>query len=272
MTGKARTWWIVGIVAVVIVAVVLVLFGIRSRTAEKKVAQPTPVPVPTAVPAATGIPSGVTLSTSDQFVRQVVAGLSSNPALVEWLANKDLIRRFVAAVALIADGKSPVSQISFLRPDTKFHVRKVGRHLVASPRSFHRYDLATDVFSSLDTAGTVKALNRLEPLIDEAYAQISRPGQKFQDTLKKAIIVLLKTPSVPANVPLKVKVLTYMYTDPKLEKLSPAQRLLLRTGPENVQKIQSKLRELATALGIPADQLPAPVVYQVPAKHHRSQR
>jgi hypothetical protein len=40
-----------------------------------------------------------------------------------------------------------------------------------------------------------------------------------------------------------------------LEELSPAQKHLLRMGPANVQKIQSKLRELASALGVSSSEL-----------------
>ncbi len=47
-----------------------------------------------------------------------------------------------------------------------------------------------------------------------------------------------------------MKVKTYRYVDPKLEALSPAQKQLLRMGPENAQKIQAKLRELAGVLGL----------------------
>ncbi len=272
MAAKTRAWWIAGIAVVAIGVVVVAVLTLRGRPVRRVAAQPTPVPLPTATPAPAGIPPEVTLSTSDPFVRQVVAGVSSNPTLATWLANKDLIRRFVAAVALVAEGKSPVSQLSFLRPRTKFRVHKVRGHFVASPSSFHRYDMAAEVFTSLDTAGTVEALQRLEPLIDQAYAQISRPGQRFRQALQKAIMVLLKTPSIPEGLPLKLKVLTYMYVDPRLERLSPAQRLLLRMGPANEEKVQSKLRDFAVALGIPTGALPTQVVYTRPMRRRRSER
>jgi hypothetical protein len=44
--------------------------------------------------------------------------------------------------------------------------------------------------------------------------------------------------------------------DPELESLSQAQKHLLRMGPENILRIQSKLRELAKALGIASSKLP----------------
>jgi hypothetical protein len=44
--------------------------------------------------------------------------------------------------------------------------------------------------------------------------------------------------------------------DSKIEEMSPPQKHLLRMGPENVQLIQAKLRELARALGFPETDLP----------------
>ena len=48
----------------------------------------------------------------------------------------------------------------------------------------------------------------------------------------------------------------YAYADPKLEGLAPAQKLLLRTGPDNARKIKQQIRELAVALGVPEERLP----------------
>jgi hypothetical protein len=42
--------------------------------------------------------------------------------------------------------------------------------------------------------------------------------------------------------------LVYELVDPRLEALSPAQKLLLRMGPANARKVQEKLRELGSAL------------------------
>jgi hypothetical protein len=45
----------------------------------------------------------------------------------------------------------------------------------------------------------------------------------------------------------------YSYAKPALENLSPAQKQLLRMGPDNVKRVQIKLRELRDALGDPAN-------------------
>ena len=257
----SRTGWIVG-VAVAVLLVIAGVFLIKGHRGAQEAVRPTPVaavpsPTPTVQAEETGLPKDVTLNSSDDFVRQLVSTVSSNPTLVTWLANKDLVRRFVASVNMVAHGKSPKRMVAFARPRGRFRVVKRGASLVADPRSYHRYDRLADVVGSLDPHGTAEALHRLKPLIDEAYAEIGRPGTTFDETFRKAIVELLEVPVLPEAVPLKEKVVTYMYADPRLEKLSDAQRQLLRMGPSNVRKVQQKLREIAVAYGIPEDQLPA---------------
>ena len=50
----------------------------------------------------------------------------------------------------------------------------------------------------------------------------------------------------------------YGFAAPDVEALTAAQKQLLRMGPRHVRTIQSSLRAIALALGIPAERLPAP--------------
>ncbi len=269
MDSRSRLWALV-VGVLVVVALVVGFFMLRGVGGERPAAsetsaavQPgpevTPTPAQTLVPP---LPEGVTLDGSDGPVRVVVGVLSANPVWVKWLASEDLVRRFVASVDNVAHGRSPRSHLDFARPTGRFSVLKRGRVLVADPKSFHRYDLATEIFTSLDIPGTVAAFKELEPLMDQAYAEIGKPGTTFRETLWKAIAELLAAPVVPAGVPLEEKVVTYRYADPRLEELSDAQRHLLRMGPRNVQRIQARLRELARALGMPEAMIPPPSVYE----------
>ena len=52
----------------------------------------------------------------------------------------------------------------------------------------------------------------------------------------------------------------YAFADPALEDLAPAQKQLLRMGSRNVRTIQASLRAIASAIGIPAQRLPAPTL------------
>ena len=253
---SSTTKVIVAVFAVLLVAVVAGVIWVRSTATTPEpdlaVAPATPLPEPSPTPSLAERLSerlaGTTLATSDAVVRELVGQLSSRPALAKWLANEDLVRRFVAAVDNIANGVSPTGQLAFMRPEKTFKVVERGDRSFIDPVSYDRYDLATQVFLSLDTEGTVALYRELEPLIDEAYREISPPGSRFSDRLDAAMNHLLEVvpPAEPPEV--RRKVVTWVYVDESLEGLSGAQRQLLRMGPDNVLLIKSKLRELKSAI------------------------
>ena len=68
----------------------------------------------------------------------------------------------------------------------------------------------------------------------------------------------MKVPIPRGDVELTPAGVGYAFADERLEQLTPAQKQLLRMGPENVKKVQDKLREIAGHLGIEATTLTAP--------------
>jgi hypothetical protein len=219
-------------------------------------AKPTPAP-PEPLPG---------LDASDALVREAVAQLSARPEVVVWLANDDLIRRFVAAVDNVAEGRSPRSHVEFLAPKGRFLVIGEGLSLRGDASSERRYDTLAAVVDSLDVEGSVHVYNRLEPLLESAYRDLGHPEGGFGERLTRAISELLAAPVVSGAPGLELHVFSYHYTDPELEGLSDAQKQLLRMGPRNVKLVQAKLREMALSLGIAPDALPRPRRYvAVPA-------
>ncbi len=214
----------------------------------------TPLPEPSPTPGLeerlSSRLSGTTLSTSDAVVQELMAALSSNPQLASWLVNEDLVRRFTSSVDNIAAGRSPRSQLDFLRPKEGFEVdEKSDGTLVIESSSYQRYDRIAQVVASLDTEGTVALYRELKPLIDEAYAEIGPPNRSFDSRLDAAFDQLLGVPVLEQPPQVTQLVLTYAWSDDELEALSDAQRHFLRMGPENVSLIQAKLGEIRAALG-----------------------
>ena len=134
---------------------------------------------------------------------------------------------------------------------------------VAAPTTFARYDALTAVLTSLDPQGLVQTRRQLAPLLDEAYHDLGHPDEGFDAALRDAIFALLSTPNVVGAPPLEPLTLGHGYVDPALEDLSDAKKQLLRFGPENVARLQQKIREVAVALGIPESELPRTPRYEV---------
>lgn len=116
------------------------------------------------------------------------------------------------------------------------------------PRSYDRYNLHADAIAALDSVGTASLYLTLKPRISDAYRELGYPEGDFDRVLERAIGVLLQTPAFDEKAALYRKGMTYAYSDPKLQSLSPAQKQLLRLGPRNGQAVRGKLEEIATLL------------------------
>ncbi len=201
------------------------------------------------------------LKDSDEWLRKKAKDLSPYPKLAEWLKLNDLIRRITAAVDNIARGTSPRPHLKFLTPSKSFSVVKKEEKLYLNPQSYRRYDLVADAFASLDAKGSVRIFREVKPLFQEAYRELGYPNQDFEETLVQAIREFLGTPIVKGDIAVVKDVTTYQMMDEDLEALDDAQRDLLRWGPQNIRKVQNKLREMAVALGVPENQIQKSRVY-----------
>ena len=193
-------------------------------------------------------PIEVDLNDSDGLVRNLAEVLSSNPLLARWLMTDDMIRRFVVTVDLISKGDSPRRQMDFIEVTKEFPVREAAGQVFLDPAGYRRYDQVTGVISSLDAKGCATLYRQLRLPIKQAYDELGYNDEDFDKKLEKAFAALLETPVVEDRIYLKKDVLTYLIVDPELENLRAAQKHLLRMGPNNIQAIQEKLREIARYL------------------------
>jgi hypothetical protein len=196
------------------------------------------------------------LNDTDPVVRELVRKVTSHPTALAWLATNGLIRNFTVVVANIVEGVTPARHLRAVKPAGTFQVTGRNGQLFVDSKSYERYDLIAAAAASLDPAGTSRLYATLKPRIEEAYAELGVQPSSFDRALERAIVVLLQTPAIDGPIRVEPKGIGYRYSDSKLEGLSPAQKQLLRTGPRNVRSIQSALRQLALALGIPAERLP----------------
>jgi hypothetical protein len=201
------------------------------------------------------------LDESDPVVRELVRQLSSHPRIAAWLATNGLIRNFTVSVANVAEGVSPARHLGVLRPTSGFRVVERGGSLYIDPRSYERYDSLAAAAASIDPAGAARLYSTLKPRIEDANRELGAGAASFDRTLERAIVSLLQAPVLQegnVRVLSEVQGIGYGFADSKLEDLTPAQKQLLRMGPRNAAIIQSSLRAIAVALGIPAERLPRP--------------
>jgi hypothetical protein len=270
--GRPTRKWIVAAVlaAAALSLVAIVFFGDAIRglwSGPAVTAPPTEGPVRVEVPEP-ALPLGgaadsivvPSLDLSDPAVRQLVKTLTSHPRVAAWLATSDLIRTFAAVVSNVAEGKTPSSHLPVLRPSAGFRVIEGRGGLEIAPASYARYDGIADAVASIDPLGAARVYATLKPRIEDAYRELGYPDTPFDRTLERALVSLLKVPILdgPVRVVARTDGIGYAYAAKEIEALTEAQKHLARTGPRNTRMIQSSLRDIALALGIPAERLPAP--------------
>jgi hypothetical protein len=194
---------------------------------------------------------------SDPLVRQLAKAISSDPRLVSWLVNDDLIRRLSASVANVAEGVSPRKQLEFLAPDTPFQVIEASEghvgdeRILLDPSGAERYDAVAEAFASLDVDTAAAVYRRLRPLLFHAYADLGYPDANFDQALQIAIEEIWDTPIREGEIELIPVGTGYQFADPELESMSGAQKQFFRMGPRNQRLVRRQLAAIAPALGLP---------------------
>jgi len=188
------------------------------------------------------------LGQMDTFLRALLGTMSAHPDFARWLATDDLIRQMANVIDCISRGQSPATEVAVVRPQGDFDVTRRGPPTI-SPASFRRYDGLATIVESLDAKAVIEAYRTIHPRLDEAYRALGRTEGGVDHAIDVALQALIETP-VPVE-PVRVsagKGATYIFADAQYERLQPAQKQLLRMGPDNVRRIQTRLREIQALL------------------------
>jgi hypothetical protein len=196
------------------------------------------------------------LGEADAFVREMVRALSQHPIVAALLTTDQLIRTFAVSVMNIADGDTPSRHLYTIKPQDRFQVQQRGGAAVIDRRSYARFDPHAAAIEGIDPAGAARLYETLKPRIEEAHRELAGANADFDRTLERAIVHLLQTPVVEGGIAVEQAIVGYRYADSSLESLSRAQQQLLRMGPDNVRRVQAKLRAIAGYLGIEPASLP----------------
>ncbi len=130
---------------------------------------------------------------------------------------------------------------------------------VISPDNSLRYTPLVLFLESVDTTQAVALYVKLYPLFQQAYEEIGYPGRYFNDRFVAVLDHLMRTPvqtevtavslvDVKGPIPSLQPWVRYEFTDPALEALTSGQKMLIRSGPVNHRRLNTKMLELRTLL------------------------
>jgi Protein of unknown function (DUF3014) len=188
----------------------------------------------------------------DIFLRSLLASLSASPELARWLATDGLIQQMANAIDLVSRGQSPARELSVLKPVGPFETARSGRTVTIDPDSYRRFDGVARAVSSLDANAVANVYRTIHPRLEEAYRGLGRSSLTLDQAVGSALQVLIDTPDVTGPVALMPGPgATLAYADVRLQQLLPAQKQIVRMGPENAARVRETLREIKAAIERP---------------------
>ena len=211
---------------------------------------PAPVRNPLPVPYAdVKLP---TLANSDSMMRESLVGLMGRKAFDDFVAADRLIPRVVATVDNLPR-QSTARRLMPLNP-VKGPFLTAGASsadATIDPGNYRRYAIYVNAMDAVPARALVWIYVQTYPLFQQAYEELGLGGRYFNDRLVEAIDDMIAAPEPRDPIRLKQPKVFYEFADPDLEARSAGQKILLRIGPENAQRVKAKLGEIRQALAQP---------------------
>ncbi len=193
------------------------------------------------------------LEQMDPYVRELFRTLSTHPEMLKWLATDDLVASMATAIDKLAQGQSPARDLAVLKPKQGFALTRRDGTASTATSSYARYAPLVEAVAAVDPGQLAAVFTTLRPRLAEAYARQGHPGGGFDEAVRRAVQVIATTPDVPDGAALVPAKGGYAYADPAFERLPPAQKHLVRMGPEHVRRVREAARRFGEALAaVPA--------------------
>ncbi len=251
-SARRRVFWLMGIVAAVVVVAAGAWYWFHGRTAPPA---PAAAAAPAAPPAAAEqvahpIPGDTeaqalpALNDSDAVAHDSLAGVLGREPVEQFLVPQNIVRHIVVTIDNLPNKKVAVEQRPLKPIGGQTAVAQQGDITTLSPQNYERYAPLMRVVEKTDVKALAVVYERLYPLFQQAYEDLGYPGKYFNDRLVQVIDHLLQTPELTTPVAVTQPKVFWQYADEDLENRSAGQKLLMRMGPANERIIKTKLREL----------------------------
>lgn len=187
------------------------------------------------------------LDSSDNAIKAVITKLIDNAAKL--FLFKSFIRHFVVTIDNMPNAKLAQRYAFTSKVPGKFAVIKQAEDsILLDEKNYQRYKEFVALAERIDTHKIIAIYIRFYSLFQQAYEELGYANRQFHDRFVQVIEILLATPDVKDPILLEQPKVFYKFADPALESLPSGQKILLRIGYDNSQRVQSKLQELHRAL------------------------
>ena len=260
---RKAVWWLLFAAALALLAAIPYFASLKHPqvkappgTVESPVADVPEAKAPPAEPAEPRHPHALpalekprpALDTSDATMRNSAHELWGDKAVDERFQFKDFVRRVVATIDNLPRRKVAQQLMPVKRADGAFLVAGDETGYTIAPENAQRYKAYLALLESVSAERLVGLYIRLYPLFQQAYEDLGYPGQYFNDRLMVVIDDMLAAPVLETPAKLLRPKVFYVYADPELEASSAGQKILMRIGNDNAQRVKARLKAIRAEL------------------------
>lgn len=190
------------------------------------------------------------LSDSDAYFKLALADVFG-PGVDALLVEEALIEKFVTTIdnlprRHVSEQIRPVGRLGggFRADPTEAESPDAETVYALSDENYARYDGIVNTLLAADDDELVDVYRRFYPLFQESYVSLGYPSGYFNDRAVEVIDQLLAAPQPAGPIYLKRSNVLYEFVDPDLEILSAGEKLMIRIGPGNANKVKERLKAL----------------------------
>ena len=167
------------------------------------------------------------------------------------LCARDFASLFVTFMDEISMGALPAKSLGEFKSAVKFTAVEKGGEWFISEEAENRYQQFVDLFCSIDAKRAAKVYVAMKPSLQKALDALGYKGRSIDTLMLEVLTVSRGIPLYESNPPmvrLNDNMFTWQYEE--LEKLSPAQKCVMRMGQKNVRRIREQVEHLAAESGL----------------------
>ncbi len=206
----------------------------------------TPEPQPTAPP----------LNDSDAHIQSRLGDIPKGAEILSFLTNEEIVRKVVRAVYGLGEGRVVKEYRPIASPEKRFSTIKIGQQTEdtqqelyrISQDNYARYEKHIALLAAINSPQLITLYQFYRPTLEAAYQELGVRQGDFHGSLIKAINLLLNTPESLDDLLLVRPSVVYKYSNPTLEKLPSAHKLMLRMGQKNRGALKLELHVLKERL------------------------
>ena len=227
----------------------------ESANSGSDMAAPSPVPsAPAASPAElqpVDIPVAALPLAADQIGSALTSFLGTKAALTFFQLD-DFARKFVATVDNLGRTHAPPVAWPISPTEGRFTVQSHEGATIVSSDNGLRYTPLVLLLESINISQAVDLYVRMYPVLQKTYGELGFPNRQFNDRLLQVIDHLLATPRAPQEMAVQLTEVKgpipslrpwvrYEFANPALEALSSGQKIMLRVGSVNQNRLKARL-------------------------------